>query len=234
VSADAKVGARAAVRSWWMSPRQTSVSVLLRVNDAATPWFEDDLTLVRQCKIAGVLLPKTEEVVQLRRVVDAMPKGGFVLPLIETARGVQNVDAIAAARGVQRLAFGMLDYQAELDLSGDERGFAYPCARMALASKAAGIASPVASVTPEIDDEKRIAEDVAFARAFGFGAKLCIHPKQIAPVRRAFAPSDAEVQWAKRVLAAAEAGPGAVQVDGKMVDRPVILRAQAIVARAAR
>ncbi len=82
-----------------------------------------------------------------RRVVAALPRGGRVLPLIETARGVQNVDAVAAANGVQRLAFGTLDYGVDLDLSGDERGLIYAGSRIALASRCAGIATPIAGVT---------------------------------------------------------------------------------------
>jgi citrate lyase subunit beta/citryl-CoA lyase len=132
---------------------------------------------------------------------------------------------------VQRLAFGTLDYAVDLDLGGDEAPLETPSAQIAIASRAAGIGSPVAGVTPAIDDEPRLLADLAFARRYGFGAKLCIHPKQIAPIHRAFMPTDAEVDWARRVIAAAAASEGAVQVDGKMVDRPVLLKANAILAR---
>jgi citrate lyase subunit beta/citryl-CoA lyase len=84
-----------------------------------------------------------------------------------------------------------------------------------------------------IDDEAALRADLAFARAFGFGAKLCIHPKQVAMVRQALAPTADEVAWARRVLAAAADAQGAVQVDGRMVDRPVLLKARAILDRAA-
>jgi len=68
--------------------------------------------------------------------------------------------------------------------------------------------------------------------AFGFGAKLCIHPRQVAVIRKALLPTVAEIDWARRVVAAAEGAAGAVQVDGKMVDRPVVLKARAILDRA--
>jgi citrate lyase subunit beta/citryl-CoA lyase len=87
-------------------------------------------------------------------------------------------------------------------------------------------------VTPTIDDETRLLADLAFARAFGFGAKLCIHPKQVAAIRKALIPTAAEVDWARRVIAAVEGSEGAAQVDGKMVDRPVFLKAQSIIALA--
>jgi citrate lyase subunit beta/citryl-CoA lyase len=88
-----------------------------------------------------------------------------------------------------------------------------------------------AGVTPAIDDEVRIRTDFAFARAFGFGAKLCIHPKQVAVIHEACRPSAEELAWAERVLIAAETSDGAVQLDGRMIDRPVVLKAQAIVSR---
>jgi citrate lyase subunit beta/citryl-CoA lyase len=90
----------------------------------------------------------------------------------------------------------------------------------------------VAGVTPDIDDPARLCADFARARAHGFGAKLCIHPKQVAWVHDALAPSAAELAWAKRVLVAAAGSSGAVRVDGRMVDKPVLLRARRLLARA--
>jgi citrate lyase subunit beta/citryl-CoA lyase len=129
---------------------------------------------------------------------------------------------------VQRLAFGTLDYALDLGLSGDPRGLLYPASRIALASRAAGLAPPVAGITAAIDDEAALRADFDQARACGFGAKLCIHPRQIETVHAMLAPTPEQRDWAERVLAAAESGSGAVQLDGKMVDRPVLLRAQAI------
>jgi citrate lyase subunit beta/citryl-CoA lyase len=94
--------------------------------------------------------------------------------------------------------------------------------------------APIAGVTTDIDDEGKLLADLAFARACGFGAKLCIHPCQVATMHRALAPQPEEIAWAKRVLAAANAAPGAVQVDGQMVDRPVVLKAQSILERVPR
>jgi citrate lyase subunit beta/citryl-CoA lyase len=99
----------------------------------------------------------------------------------------------------------------------------------------AGIAAPVDGVTASFDDEARVQADTLRARAFGFGGKLCIHPKQVAPVHEAFAPTADEMDWATRVVAAADAAQGAaVAVDGRMVDRPVILIAQQMLEEARR
>jgi citrate lyase subunit beta/citryl-CoA lyase len=232
VAPDHKAAARAAIERWCDGGFARARTVV-RINDAATPWFTDDLACAQRADVACVMLPKTESATQVAAVRERLPQAP-VIALIETARGVLNAEAIAAADGVQRLAFGTLDFAVDLDLSGDERGLQYGASLLALASRAAGIAAPVAGVTAALGDEAQLQADLAFARAFGFGAKLCIHPRQIEPVRRAFQPSAAEIDWAERVLAAMRAGPGAVQVDGKLVDRPVVLRAQAVLARAGR
>ncbi|NMF97513.1 CoA ester lyase [Aromatoleum toluolicum] len=226
-----KARARDAIADWFPSHAEHAERVVVRINDTQSTWFGDDLALLKELGVTQVMLPKTEWPAQIARVIGAMASPPRVLPLIETARGVRNVDEIAAAEGVQRLVFGTLDYAADLDLSGDETGLIYPSARIAIASRCAELAAPVAGVTPGIDDEARIAADFAFARAFGFGAKLCIHPKQVAVIHAACRPSAAEKDWAERVLAAAASSDGAVQLDGKMIDRPVVLKAQAILAR---
>jgi citrate lyase subunit beta/citryl-CoA lyase len=98
-----------------------------------------------------------------------------------------------------------------------------------LASRLAGIGAPVDGVSTTIDDAAVIEADARRGRRFGFGGKLCIHPKQIDAVHRAYAWSDADQAWATRVLQAVEASEGAaVAVDGKMVDLPVILKARRI------
>jgi len=231
-----KAAARSSFASWFASWCHTANHapgrVLLRINGESTPWFEADIALAAETGIGGVMLPKAETATQIERVASALPATGFVIPLVETAKGIVDVDALASATRVQRIAFGTLDYALDLDLSGDDRGFLYPACRMALASRAAGIASPIAGVTPELDDPAKLLADLGSARACGFGAKLCIHPKQVDSIRAALRPSDAEIAWAKRVAAAAESSPGAVQVDGRMVDRPVIAKALRILGRA--
>ena len=232
VTASDKDAARDSVASWTKAHSNALAQVLVRINDCTSPWFEADLALLRTSPLQFAMLPKTESDEQVNTVCGALRAGGKVLPLIETARGVANVSTIAAAAGVQRLVFGTLDYGVDLDLSGDERGLIYPAAQIAIASRCAGIGTPVAGVTTATGDDERLRSDLAFDRAFGYGAKLCIHPRQVPIVREAFLPSPAEVEWATRVVAVVERSPGAVQVDGRMVDRPVLLRARAILDRA--
>jgi len=234
VVAGDKSPAREHIGAWLNAQPDVSERVLVRINDAGTPWFDADLAFVRASGLRGVMLPKAEHGHQVDRVRAALPSGGFVVPIIESARGVLAVESVAGVPAVQRLAFGTLDYAVDLDLSGDERGLIYPACRIAIASRAAGLLSPIAGVTTDIDDEDKLLADLAFARACGFGAKLCIHPRQVAALHRAIAPRPEEIAWARRVLAAANGASGAVQVDGQMVDLPVVLKAKSILERTPR
>jgi citrate lyase subunit beta/citryl-CoA lyase len=104
-----------------------------------------------------------------------------------------------------------------------------------LVSRLADIQPPVDGVSTGLDDPDGLRADASRARALGFGGKLCIHPKQVSVVNRAFSPSAEDVAWATRVLdASTAAGGAAVAVDGRMVDLPVILRARRIIDASAR
>jgi citrate lyase subunit beta/citryl-CoA lyase len=226
-----KPEARRAIAQWCAATTADRSRLAIRINDPTTACHADDLALLRTTAVPTAMLPKAESAGHVAQVVRAMTAGGTVIPMIESAKGVAGVEGIASAERVGRLAFGALDYAVDLDLSGDERGLAYAAGRIAVASKCAGLASPIASVTLALDDEAQLAADVAFARACGFGAKLCIHPRQVEATRRLFAPTPGEIEWATRVVATAESHAGAFALDGRMVDRPVLLKAQAILGR---
>ena len=219
-----KERARTAV-SAWLAPHH---AVMVRINGADTAWFRDDLALCSRPGVAAVMLPKAERAEDVAAVHRA--GAATVLPLIESAAGMAALAAIAAAPGVQRLVFGSIDFQVDLgmrDVLEDELLFFR--SQLVLVSRLAGLQAPVDGVSTAIDDADQLRDDVLRARRLGFGGKLCIHPRQVASVNRHFAPSEAERAWAQRVLdAAAASGGAAIAVDGKMVDKPVILRAQAI------
>lgn len=228
VPPDDKSTARHAVAAW-LSPAHP---VIIRVNGSDTPWLREDLTLARLPGVVGVMLPKAEKIDDVFTVA-CVGAGTAVLPMIETAVGLANAQTIARARGVERLVFGSIDFQLDLGISGDDVELAPYRAQLVLASRLAGIAAPVDGVSTSIDDVESLKGDAQRARRQGFGAKLCIHPRQIETVNAAFGPSADEVSWAQRVLeAAARSGGAAVSVEGRMVDRPVMMRAQAIVQEA--
>lgn len=223
-----KSAARLALTRWLTPGHQ----VLVRINGADTPWFADDLHACRHAGVHGIVLPKAEREQDLAHVHATL--GVAVLPLIETARGIDQARQLACVEGVQRLLFGTIDFKLDLGIHGDREELHYFRSALVLASRLAGIAAPVDGVTTAIDDPQQIRTDTDHGRRMGFGAKLCIHPRQLAAIHAAFAPSSDEVRWAQRVLAAAgAAGPGAVALDGKMIDRPVIVQAEQVLARAA-
>jgi citrate lyase subunit beta/citryl-CoA lyase len=235
VAPEAKGSARDAIADWATSASAADTRrVAVRINDAASLQFDDDLRLLGGTGIALVMLPKAESPAQVAAVQAALPDAQ-VLALIESAAGVAAVEAIARAGGVVRLVFGTLDLalDLELDIAEQSDGLAHAASRLALASRTAGLASPVAGVTPQIDDEARLLADLAWARRHGLHAKLCIHPKQVAPIHAALAPSAQAVDWARRVLAAEAASPGAAKLDGRMIDRPVVLQARRTLERSA-
>lgn len=211
--------------------------LLVRVNAAGTPWHDDDCAqaaaLVAQGLIAGVVLPKAERAADLSRLARAIGPQGVLVPLIESAAGLAAVDELAAASQVLRLAFGNLDFQADLGMACDAGEAELVPVRLALvlASRRAGLSAPIDGVTPDWRDAARLAADTARARRGGFGAKLCIHPDQVAPVHAALGPSADELAWARRVVDAIRAsGGGVVSLDGRMVDAPVVRLAERLLA----
>lgn len=233
VPAAGKAAAREAVaRALGGTP--PSCPVLIRINGVASEWFRDDLALCGLPGVAGVVLPKAERPEDLALLASAACSPAL-LPLIETAQGIANAAALARAPRVQRLVFGSIDFKLDLGIEGDHEELLYFRSQLVLASRLAGLAAPVDGVTVALDDEALLSCDTLRARRLGFGAKLCIHPRQLDTVHGCFRPSEEETDWARRVVAAAQAADGAaVALDGRMVDRPVILKAQQILNDAAR
>jgi len=231
VPAADKDAARKAVIHWLgLREAGPSPQILVRINASSAPQHEADVQACRH-GVDGVVLPKSERVDELARLARALP-GVALLPLIETALGFAAAPDLAHAPAVQRLVFGSIDFQHDLGIEGDGEELLLFRSQLVLHSRVASLAAPVDGVCTALDDAPRIHAEALRARRLGFGAKLCIHPRQIAPVHDALAPTAAQLDWARRVLAAAHAAAGAaVALDGAMVDRPVILRAQALLAR---
>lgn len=222
VEAAEKLAARAMVKAW-LSIAQP---VFIRVNSADTEWFRDDVALCGMPGVAGIVLPKAERTEDIAFAAGANTALS-ILPLIESAQGFAKLRALAQAPQVRRLLFGAIDFQLDLGIEGDDDALLYFRSQLVLESRLAGLDAPVDGVTVAIDDADQLLADTRRARRLGFGAKLCIHPRQVSHVDQCFRPSVEEIAWAEKVLAAAAHG-GAVAVDGKMVDRPVLRKAQEI------
>jgi citrate lyase subunit beta/citryl-CoA lyase len=211
--------------------------LVVRMNALGTPFHDDDLSLLQQLAgqgLSGVMVPKAETVDGLRRVATAIGPACALLPLIESVAGLDAADALARASQVQRLAFGNLDFQADLGLAcaPDEAELMPVRLAVVLAARRASLPPPVDGVTPGTQDMAQLQRDAARAQRGGFGGKLCIHPAQVAGVNAAFSPSAAQLEWAQRVLAAFDAAAGGVfSLDGRMVDAPVVRLAQRTLAQ---
>jgi len=213
-------GEKAAARAHaaeWVAPGRP---VLVRVNGADTEWFHDDVAMCAAAGVAGVVLPKAERAEDIQQIDKP------VLPIVETARGFWNVPALAHTPNVRRLLFGSIDFQLDLGINGEGEELLYFRSQLVLVSRIAGLQAPVDGITTVFDRPDQVRADTQRARRLGFGAKLCIHPKQVDIVNECFGPTPEEKAWAKRVVeAAATAGGAAISLDGEMIDRPVLARA---------
>ncbi|AYQ44064.1 MULTISPECIES: CoA ester lyase [Burkholderia] len=223
--------ARAALAEW-LASNDTPVAV--RINDVNSEWFREDIALCRAPSVKTVMLPKTERIDDIF-LCEFAGKPTEVLPMIETAQGFRNVVAIAQHRLTTRLVFGNIDFQLDLSIDGDDEQLLYFRSHIVLASRLGNLLPPVDGVSLALDDPAQIERDTLRAKRLGFGAKLCIHPKQVQAVNASFLPTEKEIEWARKVVDTAGASHGAaVAVDGRMVDRPVILKAQEILAESQR
>ncbi|MCR0981329.1 HpcH/HpaI aldolase/citrate lyase family protein [Roseomonas populi] len=219
---------KAAARANAAAARLDGIPVYVRINPAGTRWYSEDVAALADADLAGILLPKAESpatIDAMRRLIGVLD----VIPLIESARGLAAVREIAAG-GAAALAFGSLDFAADLGCAHTRQALLAARSELVLASRLAGIGAPLDGVTARINEDALAEDDARHAAELGFGGKLVIHPRQVAPVLRGFAPGPGEVEWARRVMDAG--GGGAVSVDGMMIDAPVRMRAERILARA--
>ncbi len=233
VAPDAKVAARQQLADGFDTLHAADrLRVLVRINAAGTPWHADDLALVdllSKLDLGGVVLPKAEAVADVLQLAALVGPGCAVLPMIESAAGLAALDVLAACAGVTRLVFGNLDFQADLGMAcGPDEAELQPVRlALVLASRRAGLPAPVDGVTPATGDTAQLQQDAARSRRSGFGARLCIHPSQVAVVQAALAPTAAELDWAERVIEGSRQAGGAVfTLDGRMVDTPVLRLAE--------
>jgi citrate lyase subunit beta/citryl-CoA lyase len=244
-----KEATREVVLAAMQAPRQMRGYV--RINSADTRWCMADIDAVSGPWLNGIVLPKAESAEQVRhvseRISDCERRAGMLLgsieliPLVETALGIESVAAIASGSPrVARLAFGGGDYTHDLDLvwSDTEIELAYARARLAHASRVAGIEPPVDTVVLQVRDTEAFRRSAYNGRGMGFAGKLCIHPDQVQPCNEVFTPSRAEVDKALAVVRAFEAaearGSASIQLDGQFIDYPVVDQARRVLALAGR
>lgn len=228
----ARAGLKEAALAAGLTPERT----IVRINPASTEEFTKDLTALADTPFRTVMVAKTEgkgDVDTLAHNLDAQ-----VIALIETPLGVLNAREIAAADATVALFWGAEDLTAGLggtssrDASGAYRSVpVYARSYVRLAAAAQGKAA-LDSVYVDITDTDGLAAEVDDAAALGFAGTCCIHPSQVEIIRAGYRPSDADIEWARGLLAEAENNRGAFSYQGRMVDEPLFRQAQAIVTRA--
>jgi citrate lyase subunit beta/citryl-CoA lyase len=243
-----KVATRAAIAAVLDQPRTGLLYV--RVNAADTEFCCGDLVEVVRPGLDGIILPKVESpatlttidwvLLQLERQRGLKERAIDLIPIIETARGLTHLDAIlASGTRVNRIAFGAGDFTLDVNMQWkrDEAELAYARARIVTASRAAGLEAPLDTVWVDLQDSEGLEGSARAALAYGFQGKMCIHPNQVVVVNRVFTPSEDEIAFAERVVAAfakSEAtGVASIQLDGKFIDYPIVYRAQRLLEKIA-
>lgn len=215
---------------------------VVRINSLDS-FGQDDLPVIIPARPDGVVLPKVQEAADIQtldEILSALERQHgltqhvAIFALIETPLGLCNALSIArASKRVQGLLLGAEDFTAAINAIRTKEGQEILYARAALvaAAYAAGVQAVDTPFT-DINDEEGLETDTRLARQLGFTAKLVINPRQLAAIHAIFTPDEKEVEWAQRVVQALEdakaKGLGAVAVDGKMVDLPIVTRANRI------
>ncbi|MGG5751325.1 HpcH/HpaI aldolase/citrate lyase family protein [Zafaria sp. Z1313] len=229
VLTEARPAAREAVAASRLDPERT----IVRVNEAGSPDFAADLEALARTGYTTVMLPKAERPEQLESL-----DGYRVVALCETAAGVVNAPALAAAPHTVALMWGAEDLMASLGGTSsrfdDGRYRDVPRHARAAVRLAAGAHGKAAidAVFLDLEDHGGLRAEALDAVASGFAATACIHPGQVPVIRRAYAPTAQELDWARRLLAAAGGRQGAFGFEGRMVDEVVLKRARLIAHRA--
>ena len=218
--------------------------VAIRINAADTEWFEDDLAAVIASDAHAVVLPKVEDAETVQHVADRLPEGMALWAMIETPRGVANVEAIALPHSrLQVLVMGTSDLAKELRIPhrADRLGFLYSLSRCVGAARIAGL-DVIDGVHLDIADKEGFSAICEQGRALGFDGKSLIHPDQIEVANRIFAPDTVEIEQAQKIVQAWDeaeaAGKGVAVLNGKLVENlhaaeaeRILLLAQAIAER---
>jgi len=228
----AKEAARDHIANWASSSEAKEIAV--RVNAIDTVWNSDDLRLVASLpNIVAVILPKAESRKTVEAIAARLQRRQQLIALVETSLGYVDRLDLARSRGLSRLAFGSVDFCSETGIRGLGSELDPVRLELVITSAATGLPPPIDGVTLEVKNAELLAADIDRTRRLGCGGKLCIHPAQVVAVNEGFSPTGDEIDWAKRVIAASSTS-GAVTVDGKLVDKPVLDQARKILAAVGR
>jgi citrate lyase subunit beta / citryl-CoA lyase len=201
----------------WLGAENTD---WVRINGFGTPWWADDLAALADTRVGGLMLAMVESVDHVTETAKRLPNVPIVA-LVETARGLERITEIAAAKGSFRLAFGIGDFRRDTGFGEDPSTLAYARSRFTIAAKAANLPSAIDGPTIGSNALKLI-EATAVSVEFGMTGKICLSPDQCSVVNEGLSPSQDEIAWAKEFFAEFERDGGEIR-NGS--DLPRIARA---------
>ena len=230
VAPEDKKLARDNALDWISSSNNYSTKSIIRINGIDSDYFENDVKALSSKKIIAIMVPKVENDLVLKQLDSLIPDQSIrFIPIIESALGLKNVYEIAQASRVERLAFGSVDFQLDTGIPSEGDALLFARSAIVIASAASRLRAPIDGVTLDIDNLEQLDSDINYAKSLGFGAKLCIHPCQVKATIEGFKPTEAELAWAHEICEASNRAAGsAIRLNGKLVDLPVVLRAQRI------
>ena len=248
VSPAEKDAARILVRNTMRYMDFRGCEIIVRINSVDTAYWKKDLDMILPCKPALILLPKSGSAADVLEADAYMTqleeKLGFekntvgLMPLIETAAGVENSFAIASAtKRIQALFLGAEDLTADLQCKRTKEGreIEYARTRLVVAARAAGVQVYDTPFT-DVNDDEGIVTDAQLAKALGFSGKAAISPRHVEVINAMFSPTQKEIDYAYEVMEAIETakaqGKGAIALHGKMIDAPIVTRAQQTISMA--
>lgn len=209
--------------------------IWLRINSVSSSYFADDLlALTLLPNIKGVILPKAERPADIASLYQNCEKP--IIAIIETAKGMLNLPQLAFSSGLHALSYGCLDLSAELGIRmgspAADAFFNRLRSDLLLHSRLNNLNPPLETIFPDLNNDQGLRTFACFWHDMGFGGMMCIHPKQVAIVKLLLHPSAEMLDFAEKVVAEAErSGAGVFQIDGQMVDIPVIERAKRLLGR---
>ena len=248
VSPDEKDAARILVRNTMRYMDFRGCEIIVRINSIDTPYWQKDLDQILPYRPGLILLPKTGSaadvlaadryMTQVEEKLGMEPGTVGLMPLIETAMGVENAFSIASATSrVKALFLGAEDLTADLQCKRTKEGreIEYARTRLVMAARAAGVDVYDTPFT-DVNDDEGIEVDALLAKSLGFSGKVSISPRHVDVINRVFSPTPAEIDYAYEVMEAIalakQQGKGAIALRGKMIDAPIVTRAQRTIAMA--
>ena len=248
VSPDEKDAARILVRNTMRYMDFRGCEIIVRINSIDTPCWTKDIDAVLAYRPGLILLPKASSaadvlaadtyLTQMEEALGLEKNSVGLMPLIETALGVENAFSIASAtKRVKALLLGAEDLTADLQCKRTKQGreIEYARTRLVMAARAAGVEVYDTPFT-DVNDDEGIEFDASLAKSLGFSGKASISPRHVEVINRVFSPAISEIDYAYEVMEAIELakkqGKGAIALRGKMIDAPIVMRAQRTIAMA--